>query len=407
MIEIFAVQMPFSVCIVWFFMTILRGPKNHSNWLSIALMGLLTVCFFCYSGHVAPSLKDTRFVFYNIISQFTSLAALPVACIYIRSLFLEDSKESPLVYLLLLIPIIFSGVCLALVFNVGVDRIVSLIARVQNDTLIFDRALPGEQAFAILYFKGYKVLYSLGLLLCYLYLFIKVNSSKFKFHHIPQFVAGKRSSFLGNIICLFLFILFLLMYLVAMLNGILLEHISLWTVFFSFTISFSAFVIGYAAAVPPLPGNYLNLERLKHPFNAMRETRADFIRSLDSGPAADKPAQGYDKILVSFNDLMDKNQCFLEPDMNIEEIARRLSTNRTYVSKLVNIYYEMTFRDYLNKKRVEFSKTLLLDDRDAVIEYVASKSGYLSSTQYIRKFKELEGVTPSVWRNNYVRNQKK
>lgn len=405
MIEIFAVQLPFSVCIVWFVMTMLRGPKNHSNWLSIALMGLLTVCFFCYSAHMAPTVNGARSVVYDIISQFASLAVLPVSCIYIRSLFLEDSKESPLVYLLLLLPLIFTTVCLVLVFAMGLDKSASLVTRLQNDTLIFEYLSSREQAFVTLFGKGYKILYSLGLISTYLYLFIKVGSSKFKFRHIAEFVLGKRSSFLGNIICLFLFILFALMYFVTMFRAVLMDYISLWTVLFSLAISFSAFVIGYAAAVPPLPGNYLNIERLKHPFDAMREPRTDFIRNLDSGPAADKPSQGYDKILDSFNNLMDKEQCFLDPEMNIEEIARRLSTNRTYVSKLVNMYYEMTFRDYLNKKRVDFSKKLLLDDRDAVIDYVATKSGYLSSTQYIRKFKEYEGITPSVWRTNNIRRQ--
>ncbi len=405
MIEIFAVQLPFSVCIVWFVMTMLRGPKNHSNWLSIALMGLLTVCFFCYSAHMAPTVNGARSVVYDIISQFASLAVLPVSCIYIRSLFLEDSKESPLVYLLLLLPLIFTTVCLVLVFAMGLDKSASLVTRLQNDTLIFEYLSSREQAFVTLFDKGYKILYSLGLISTYLYLFIKVGSSKFKFRHIAEFVLGKRSSFLGNIICLFLFILFALMYFVTMFRAVLMDYISLWTVLFSLAISFSAFVIGYAAAVPPLPGNYLNIERLKHPFDAMREPRTDFIRNLDSGPAADKPSQGYDKILDSFNNLMDNEQCFLDPEMNIEEIARRLSTNRTYVSKLVNMYYEMTFRDYLNKKRVDFSKKLLLDDRDAVIDYVATKSGYLSSTQYIRKFKEYEGITPSVWRTNNIRRQ--
>lgn len=407
MVEIFAVQMPFSVCIVWFFMTLLKSPKNHSNWLSIALMGVLTMCFFSYSAHAATGLSNNWFVFHSILSKFACLLALPIACIYIRSLFLEDSRESPLVYLLLLLPIIFAGVCYTLFYSMGADKTYSLITRVLNNTLIMEYVSPMERAFILLFFYGYSVLYSLGILVCFIYLFIKVRASKFKFRHIPEFLAGKRSSFLGNIICLFLFILFLIVYLVSMLNYYLLEHVGFFTVLFSLLASFSAFVIGYAAAVPPLPGNYLNIERMKHPLLAVRENRNDFIKKLDSGPAADKPVQGYDKILNSFNKLMDEEQCFLEPEMSIEEMARKLNTNRTYVSKLVNIYYEMTFRDYLNKKRIDYAKVLLLDDRDAIIDYVASKSGYLSSTQFIRKFKQFEGVTPSVWRTNNTHRSKR
>ena len=84
--------------------------------------------------------------------------------------------------------------------------------------------------------------------------------------------------------------------------------------------------------------------------------------------------------------------------MSIDEISQRLNTNRTYVSKLVNIYYGMPFRDYLNKLRLDYSKELMAAEPDAVIDYIAAKSGFQSSTQFIRKFRETEGVTPTVWR---------
>jgi AraC-like DNA-binding protein len=69
------------------------------------------------------------------------------------------------------------------------------------------------------------------------------------------------------------------------------------------------------------------------------------------------------------------------------------------VSKLVNIYYGMPFRDYLNQLRIEHAKQLMTDEPDAVIDYISAKSGFQSSTQFIRKFRELEGVTPTVWKS--------
>ena len=58
----------------------------------------------------------------------------------------------------------------------------------------------------------------------------------------------------------------------------------------------------------------------------------------------------------------------------------------------------MPFRDYLNKKRMDYARQLMMDEPDASLEYIAVKSGFQSSTQFIRKFRETEGVTPTVWK---------
>ena len=157
-------------------------------------------------------------------------------------------------------------------------------------------------------------------------------------------------------------------------------------------------MVGYVTAVPSLPGGYINLDRLRHPFSAMRQSTQDFLQGIDSGPMAGVSISGYDKIMDAFKQHMEKELGFLNPSLTIEEIARILNTNRTYVSKLVNLYYGMTFRDYVNLKRIEFAKQLMTDEPDASLDYISAKSGFQSSTQFIRKFREIEGLTPTVWK---------
>ena len=144
---------------------------------------------------------------------------------------------------------------------------------------------------------------------------------------------------------------------------------------------------------------------MRHPFSAMNQTTQEFLQGIDSGPMADATVSGYDKIMKAFNQHMEKEQGFLNPTLTIEEIAHTLNTNRTYVSKLVNLYYGMSFRDYLNSKRLSYSKQLMTDEPDASLEYIAAKSGFQSSTQFIRKFRETEGVTPTLWKT--AQKQKK
>ena len=96
---------------------------------------------------------------------------------------------------------------------------------------------------------------------------------------------------------------------------------------------------------------------------------------------------------------------YLDPTISVDEISRQLNTNRTYVSKLVNIYYGMPFRDYLNQLRIEYAKQLMAAEPDAVIDYISAKSGFQSSTQFIRKFRELEGLTPTAWKASLRKKQ--
>ena len=90
----------------------------------------------------------------------------------------------------------------------------------------------------------------------------------------------------------------------------------------------------------------------------MRQSRQEFLQGINSGPVADTPASGYDKIMESFRQVMISEQGFLNPSMTIDEISKKLNTNRTYVSKLVNIYYGVPFRDYLNNLRLDYAKQI-------------------------------------------------
>jgi len=182
---------------------------------------------------------------------------------------------------------------------------------------------------------------------------------------------------------------------------VFMNALSIWSTLWCATTAFLLFLIGYVSAIPPLPGGYMNLDRMRHPFSAMKQSRQEFLQSIDSGPVTETPVLGYDKIMESFKQLMITEQGFLNPSMTIDEIASRLNTNRTYVSKLVNIYYGMPFRDYLNGLRMDYAKQLMIDEPDAVIDYVAAKSGFQSSTQFIRKFREIEGTTPTVWKASH------
>lgn len=397
MLKIFIVQLPFSVCAVWFLLVLLKGHKDRSDRLMAWIMGLLAVSFYCGSSHMDPAPNYHKLVICDILMQFSTLAVFPVICYYIRSCY-DENREKWYSYLLTLPATLITIVSIALTAVLGIHRCGMLIQSIHERSVTTFALTPLDNTYILFTFKLYFVLFFIGLSLTLIYVFSKLFTGKFKFQHISAFLRGQKSSFVANVICVLFFIYLLMWGCLIIFGSLLMDSLTLLSSLWSLVTAFVVFMVGYVAAVPSLPGGYINLERMRHPFSAMKLSRQEFLQGIDSGPMAGVATSGYDKIMESFKQYMVKEQGFLNPDLTIEEIARVLNSNRTYVSKLVNIYYGMPFRDYLNALRMDYAKQLMTDEPDAGLDYIAAKSGFQSSTQFIRKFREVEGVTPTVWK---------
>ncbi|MBR4792922.1 MAG: helix-turn-helix transcriptional regulator [Bacteroidaceae bacterium] len=344
-----------------------------------------------------PNTDFERLAVYDIILQFSSLAVFPIICIYIKNCY-DDNEVTWVPYLatipallLLVLSVIFTSL-------LGLPRAASLIQLIHSGVVVKSLLTPLDNAYILFNFQIYFVVFYLSLSISLVYVFAKLFTGKFKFKHIAAFLRGEKASFIANVVCLFFVIFFILWGVSVLFSSVFCDTLSIWSTLWSLFTSFILFLVGYAMAVPSLPGGYLSLERLRHPFHPMHQSTQEFLQGIDSGPMAGVATAGYDKIMDSFRQYMDVDHGYLNPALTIEEIARVLNTNRTYVSKLVNLYYGMTFRDYVNKKRLDYAKQLMIDEPDASLEYIAVKSGFQSSTQFIRKFRETESITPTVWK---------
>ena len=96
-------------------------------------------------------------------------------------------------------------------------------------------------------------------------------------------------------------------------------------------------------------------------------------------------------------DLMERDKMFLQQDLKLSDMTAKLGTNRTYVYNTINIDMGMSFSDFVNKYRVEYSKQLLLDNSEMSMQEIASKSGFSSESAFYRNFKLVMGSTPYQW----------
>lgn len=104
-----------------------------------------------------------------------------------------------------------------------------------------------------------------------------------------------------------------------------------------------------------------------------------------------------DSLRQSFEKMMVDDQLFKKPGITIEEVSKLLNTNRTYLGKLIKDSYSCTFRDYVNGKRIEEAKKLLLAQPDIKLDAVAESVGYADASHFSKRFKEIEGESPKAW----------
>ena len=104
-----------------------------------------------------------------------------------------------------------------------------------------------------------------------------------------------------------------------------------------------------------------------------------------------------DSLMAQFQQLMMGEQLFLRPGLTLSDVAVRLKTNKTYVSKMVNQTYNLGFPEVLNILRVDYAETYIRKHPDVNQEDIAKACGFLSASSFNSTFKRITGYTPKVW----------
>ena len=87
----------------------------------------------------------------------------------------------------------------------------------------------------------------------------------------------------------------------------------------------------------------------------------------------------------------------LEPRLSAPDLARRLGTNETYLSRTINQGAGMNFNRFINTLRVERVQADLVHS-DADILALALDNGFNSKATFNRVFRDITGETPAACR---------
>lgn len=86
-----------------------------------------------------------------------------------------------------------------------------------------------------------------------------------------------------------------------------------------------------------------------------------------------------------------------ELNWNLGELARRLNVSKSYVQKLYQVHFGVSYLDDLIGARIRMAQELLTST-DLRIGEIAEACGYSNETHFMRQFKEKTGVTPTAYR---------
>ncbi|MDQ2077049.1 AraC family transcriptional regulator [Marinimicrobium sp. ABcell2] len=104
--------------------------------------------------------------------------------------------------------------------------------------------------------------------------------------------------------------------------------------------------------------------------------------------------------------LMQTERAYLEPDVTIESLAKRLSLPERTLSRILNQHFGKNFFEFINSYRVEDAKRLLTDPdyQTWTMLEVLAEAGFTSKSTFNAIFKKQVGQTPSQYRQNAMKN---
>jgi len=111
-----------------------------------------------------------------------------------------------------------------------------------------------------------------------------------------------------------------------------------------------------------------------------------------------------DFYLKQINHLMETDQEYLDPDLNLISLAKRMNTPRNNLSRIINEATGYNFTDFINSYRIEKLLRLMKDhDRaDESILTLAFEAGFNSKAPFNKAFKKFIGEVPTVYRKRVL-----
>ncbi|SEM10745.1 AraC-type DNA-binding protein [Aquimarina amphilecti] len=147
--------------------------------------------------------------------------------------------------------------------------------------------------------------------------------------------------------------------------------------------------------------SYLNKIRFQKLLKQPKTDKSELIKNVNEGltkrPDIDIPADVIETILKNLHNFEDKKQ-FAKKHYTLNSLAKELQTNSAYLSKIINVYKNVNFANYLNNLRIDYAIDQLSSNkslRSYTIQAIAEEVGFKNAQSFSSAFHKKTGIYPS------------
>lgn len=432
MFDGFAIFFPAATCATWLFSMLFSGIKHSYKSQYVYLLAVLLVFFLLESIYCDAEVSYLTVANAFLVAQIIVPCMIPVCW---RLLDTIRGKRYPFITgaFWLAFPVILFIICLIVRFLMGIDNVVDF-----HRALDRDGSFPAEfhdRIYHIYYLFTFIIFYvitALEIISFLLYIIYDMKKSGFRFGMISSFLfkGGEISPLHLMQFAFFVIILGIFprsfMSRVFMLDHMFVEYIFCivsgaglsilsYIVLFSDNSSVSRSSMSEAFRITERESDdNKSVTSPKTLPEILIQPAEPVVQEVPAQSVAQTPVSGIsvlssaqvslmmqgedsDSLSARFEHLMFKDQIFLTPGLTIIDVAEKLKSNKTYISRLVNSNYGMTFPDFVNSLRIDYAEQYILHNTNAKQKDIAEACGFPSASALNNTFKKVTGLTPKIW----------
>ncbi|MCF6214529.1 MAG: helix-turn-helix domain-containing protein [Flavobacteriaceae bacterium] len=108
------------------------------------------------------------------------------------------------------------------------------------------------------------------------------------------------------------------------------------------------------------------------------------------------------ELVTNFERFLGKDKFFLNHNISINDVAHHLNTNRTYLSKAINMILKKNFNSHINNLRIREAVRMLSSEefKKITLEAISKEVGFNNKVSFNEAFKNYTGVLPSYFMKN-------
>jgi AraC-like DNA-binding protein len=183
-----------------------------------------------------------------------------------------------------------------------------------------------------------------------------------------------------------------------------LEYIGSWYYYFGFSL------IVYYIAINGYNINKVPLKSLRFDPQLLLEYINPPVRLLQAPPMEDASFEVIEDVKhkdatevrlmaewqQKIEDLVTKEKLYQQPELTLSDLAKKLGTNTSVLSKVINQSFGLNFNDYINSHRVEDVVQKMQDPNysNQTLLSLAFDAGFNSKSTFNRAFLKFKGISP-------------